>query len=62
MSEVGKWLPGNAASALVQLSIQTGPNSTATLLSAWAGGLLFLGYGLAFALAGSLTTVRRDIT
>jgi hypothetical protein len=32
------------------------------LLPMWAGGLLFLGYGVAFATIGSWLVVGRDIT
>jgi hypothetical protein len=33
-----------------------------TLLPHWAGGLLFAGYGLALAAAGTRLALRRDIT
>ncbi|MGH3321159.1 MAG: ABC transporter permease [Streptosporangiaceae bacterium] len=58
--ELGKWLPGGAQQAVTYAynPMLAGGN----LLPAWAGGLLLVGYGLAFALAASLTTVRRDIT
>jgi ABC-2 type transport system permease protein len=54
---VYKFLPGGAAAALTQT---TQPN--ATLLEPWQGGLLLAGYGIAFAVLGALTTVRRDVT
>jgi len=55
------YLPGGAASALTQTS---DPNmqSPVHLLEPWQGGLLLLGYGLVFAILGSLITVRRDVT
>jgi ABC-2 type transport system permease protein len=36
--------------------------TTQQYLDAWQGGLVLAGYGLDFALAGSLFSVRRDIT
>jgi ABC-2 type transport system permease protein len=54
---VYKFLPGGAASAVTQV---TNPN--ATLLEPWQGGLLLAGYGIAFAVAGALLTIRRDVT
>lgn len=56
--QVGRWLPGGAANALLQVQPLTGGH----LLAPWAGGLLFLGYGLALAAAGAATTLRRDVT
>ncbi len=40
------------------------PNAQAPveLLDPWQGGALLLAYGLAFAIIGSLLTVRRDVT
>lgn len=58
LPDVGRWLPSGAANALLQASLPTGGD----LLPVWAGGALLLGYGLALAVAGSLTTVRRDVT
>jgi ABC-2 type transport system permease protein len=57
LPQVGKWLPGGAASAMLQATSTRGH-----LLEPWAGGLLFLGYGLAFAALAAVTTQRRDIT
>lgn len=57
LPEVGKWFPGGAAGAMVQANVTTGD-----LLPAWGGGLVFLAYGLALAVAARLLTVRRDIT
>jgi ABC-2 type transport system permease protein len=54
---VYKFLPGGAAAALAQ---STQPN--ATLLEPWQGGLLLAGYGVAFAVLGAMTTIRRDVT
>lgn len=52
---VGKWLPGGAAAALAGA---TRPES----LAAWAGGLLFAAYGLAFALLGARLVMTRDVS
>jgi len=54
--EVGRWLPGSAAGAL---SGSTTPD--ADLLPMWGGALVFIAYGLAFALAGARLITRRDI-
>ncbi len=54
---VYKFLPGGAAAAVTQA---TQPN--ATLLEPWQGGLLLAGYGLAFAVLGTMLTIRRDVT
>jgi ABC-2 type transport system permease protein len=51
---LGRWLPSAAAAALT--------NPGGAHLSRWAGGLVFAGYGLAFALAGTRFVVRRDVT
>ncbi len=57
LPQVGKWLPGGAANAMLQATSTNGH-----LLAPWAGGLLFLAYGLAFAALATVTTLRRDIT
>lgn len=51
------YLPGPASAALTQVSL-----STQDYLEPWQGGLLLAGYGLAFAIAGTWFSVRRDIT
>ncbi len=58
---VGKWLPGGAASALMNIDIDTGLGRP-DLLPAWGGALILVAYGLLFAAVASATTVRRDIT
>jgi ABC-type transport system involved in multi-copper enzyme maturation permease subunit len=50
-----KWLPGGAVQSI------TTDFETPGLLDAWQGGLLLLGYGLVFALLGTLLAVRRDV-
>ena len=52
---LGKWLPSAAAAAAI-----TSPGGAH--LSRLAGTLVFAGYGLALALAGTRLIVRRDIT
>ncbi len=52
-----RWFPGGAAAALGQQV-----NSRAGLLEPWQGGLLLVGYALAFALAGTYLAVRRDVS
>jgi ABC-2 type transport system permease protein len=51
------YLPGEAENALTQVSL-----TNQQFLQPWQGGLLFAAYGLAFALAGTLLTIRRDVT
>jgi ABC-2 type transport system permease protein len=51
------YLPGSASAALTQVSL-----TTQNFLEAWQGGLVLAGYGLAFALAGTFFSVRRDVT
>lgn len=54
---IGRWFPGGAASAMSGITPADG-----ALLQPWAAALLFAGYGLAFALVGSRSLDRRDIT
>ena len=53
--EIGKWTPLGSTAALAGVS-QHG------LLPMWAGAVLFLAYGLAFAAAGTRFTMRRDVS
>jgi ABC-2 type transport system permease protein len=57
LPDVGRWLPGGAAAALAQLATPEGE-----LLPAWAGGLVFLAYGVVFAVLGTRFVVDRDVT
>jgi ABC-type transport system involved in multi-copper enzyme maturation permease subunit len=52
--EIGKWTPVGSSAALAGASIHG-------LLPMWAGAVLFLAYGLAFAAAGTRFTMRRDV-
>ena len=51
------YLPVAAKNALTQIS-----QTNLRFLEPWQGGLVFAGYGIAFALAGTLVTIRRDMT
>lgn len=51
------YLPGSASAALTQVSL-----TTQEYLDAWQGGMVLAGYGLLFAAAGALLSMRRDIT
>jgi ABC-2 type transport system permease protein len=55
---VGKWLPGGALHAALQSTAFNG----GTLLPAWAGTAVLLGYTLVLAVVAARTTLRRDIT
>jgi len=57
--EVGKWVPGGAADALGDAANRA---ATGGLLPVWAGGLVFVAYGVVFAAAGTRFTMRRDIS
>jgi len=54
--EIGRWTPGGAAGALANRAAGDG------LLPMWGGALLFVGYGVAFAVAGTRFTIRRDVS
>jgi hypothetical protein len=53
--EIGRWTPGGAAAALDGVSRDG-------LLPMWGGAVLFVAYGVAFAVAGTRFTMRRDIS
>jgi hypothetical protein len=55
--DVGRWLPGGAASALSGVATANGG-----LLPMWGAALLLTVYGLAFAAAGTRLVLQRDIT
>ncbi len=56
---LGRWLPESSAAALANHTART---ASTGLLPWWGGGLMLLGYGVVFALIGSLVMTRRDIT
>jgi ABC-2 type transport system permease protein len=53
--DLGRWMPGGAAGAM------SGASTYANLLPGWAAALVFTGYGVAFAAAGSRFVLRRDV-
>jgi hypothetical protein len=64
---VGRWVPTGAAKAVSGWSRDgmvgfDGKPVPGDLLPVWAGGLVFLGYTLAAAVAARLISVRRDVT
>lgn len=58
---LAKYLPGYAAQALSG-SATRGISRLIPLLTWWEGTVLLLAYGVVFAVAGSLTTLRADVT
>ena len=56
VKEAYRYLPGAAGDALTGVA-----RNQALLLPNWQGGLLLLGWGLAFAVLGLALTVRRDV-
>lgn len=54
--DVGRWLPGGASAALTETATANGG-----MLPMWAGALVFAGYGMAFAAAGTALVLRRDV-
>ena len=59
---VSKFLPGAAGEAITGSSFYADSGMAAGLLPSWAGLLVLLGYAVLLAVAGRLTTLRRDIT
>ncbi len=61
---VGRWLPGQLADALQSVTANASGfmSGTTNLVSWWQGGLGLLAYGIVLAAAGSLTTLRSDVT
>ncbi len=62
---VGRWFPSEAARSLQTTSrlAQSGFGADlGHLLPSWEGALVLVGYALVLSLAGSLTTLRSDIT
>lgn len=60
ISAIGEWtnyLPGAAANALTQVS-----QANEEFLEPWLGGIVLAAYGIAFAIAGTVVAVRRDVT
>jgi ABC-type transport system involved in multi-copper enzyme maturation permease subunit len=66
---VGRWLPGQAAEALESVAVSASRrggggifSSTVHLITWWEGALVLLAYGVVLAIAGTLTTLRADVT
>jgi hypothetical protein len=51
------YLPGAAANALTRVA-----QTDRDYLQPWQGAVVLAGYGLAFAAAGTLLSMRRDVT
>jgi hypothetical protein len=58
---IGKYLPGQAATALEDAA-RTSFRGTTPLLSWWEGAIMLCVYGIALSVIGTLTTLREDIT
>ena len=60
LPEVGRWLPGGATAAVLQLG------ETATtrgdLLPVWGGALVLVAYAVVLSAVGARSTLRRDLT
>ncbi len=56
LPELGRWLPGGAASALTSFSVGAGD-----LLPMWAAALVLAAYAVGFAVAGSRAVLERDV-
>ena len=60
LPSVGRWTPGGASNAVLQLGEVA--TTRGELLPVWGGALLLVAYALVLSLAGSLLTLRRDLT
>ena len=61
----GEYLPGQAAQALESVTANArnfGSTGVTHLLPWWGGGVMLIVYGVVFSVAGSLTTIRADVT
>ncbi|KHL18893.1 ABC-2 family transporter [Mumia flava] len=62
LASAAQFLPGAASEALVGASTYASFGSSGDVLGRLPGALVFLAYGVVFALVGRFTTLRRDIT
>jgi ABC-2 type transport system permease protein len=60
LPEVGRWTPGGAANAVLQLGEVA--TTRGELLPVWGGALLLVAYALVLAAIGARLTLRRDLT
>ena len=58
--EVGRWLPGGAASAVLQLGEVA--TTRGDLLPVWGGALLLVAYAAVLSVVAATVTLRRDLT
>ena len=56
----GRWTPGGAASAVLQLGEVA--TTRGDLLPVWGGALLLVGYAVVLSVVGAMVTLRRDLT
>ncbi len=66
LPSAARWLPSEAAQALESVTARPQVHGFGSnlvhLVPWWAGALVLLGYGVALAAAGSVTTLRADVT
>lgn len=60
LPEVGRWTPGGATAAVLQLGDLA--TTRGELLPVWGGALLLVGYAVALSGLGAALTLRRDLT
>lgn len=60
LPEVGKWTPGGAASAVLQLGDLA--TTRGDLLPVWGGALLLVAYAVVLSVVAAMVTLRRDLT
>ncbi len=58
--EVGKWMPGGAASAVLQLGEVA--TTRGDLLPVWGGALVLVAYAVVLSVVAATVTLRRDLT
>jgi hypothetical protein len=58
--EVGKWMPGGAATAVLQLGEVA--TTRGDLLPAWGGAALLVAYAAVLSVVAATVTLRRDLT
>jgi len=58
--EVGKWTPGGASTAILQLGDLA--TTRGDLLPAWGGVVLLVAYAAVLSVVGAVSTLRRDLT